>query len=166
MQRFSIRLKYLIEKHLTFVGKDDVIDAKPHGKERHLRLPVSQRCTLVAATPAFASFTSSSRLAVRLRVVSLTNVVWQKSISHLRRKRRPLIYQVPIDGRAAHGQVVRLDLTVVACHGKVLDPSEVRGLGVVRRVAERVFGAGLLFGQSEAGVGVGVTAGRHLELSI
>ena len=43
-----------------------------------------------------------------------------------------------------HGEIVGFDLTIVVTHGEILNPSEVRGDGIVSRVAQRVFEAGLL----------------------
>ena len=64
-----------------------------------------------------------------------------------------------------HGEIVGFDLTIVVTHGEILNPSEVRGDGIVSRVAQRVFEAGLLLGQVESGSSVRVTARGDLELS-
>ena len=45
-----------------------------------------------------------------------------------------------------YGEIVGFDRTVVICRGEVMDPFDISGDGVVCRVAEGVFGAGLLFG--------------------
>ena len=92
--------------------------------------------------------------------VALTIIIRQEFLSHLRRKCRTPIYQALIDGRAVHGKVVCLDFAIIVCHGEVSNPFEVRGVGIISRIAKRIFGAGLLFGYFEPSGGVGVTAGR------
>ena len=41
MQRPVVRFKDLIEKYLTFVGENIIVNPKPYGKQRRLRLPIS-----------------------------------------------------------------------------------------------------------------------------
>ena len=65
-----------------------------------------------------------------------------------------------------HGEVVCLDYTVVVCHGQIVDPSEVRRVWIISRVAKGLIRVRLLFGHIEIGSGVGITTGEELKLSM
>ena len=140
VQRPTVRLKYLIEKYFASVRKDNIIDAKPHRKQRRVRLPSSQRSVLVAVTILhFTSLFPLFLILIAHTAVSLTNIIRQELFPHLRGECGTSVYQVRIDRRAIHGEIVRFDFAVVVRHGEVLDPFKIRGLGVISRVAERVF---------------------------
>ena len=162
MQRPVVRFKDLIEKHLAFVGENNIVNTEPDGKQRRLGLPVGQPPTIITLPLAFKSSTPSSfNFVAPSMTPPLTAIVWQEYLFDLRGQRRTSVYQALIDRRAVHGEVVRLDLTVVGSHGEVLYPPEVGGGGIVSRVAQGVFEAGLLLGEVEPGGGVGVTARKR-----
>ena len=135
MQRPVVRFKDLIEKYLAFVGENIIIDAKPYGKQCRLRLPVSQQSTIVTPSLAFTSSTPSLDFVAPSMIPLTTVIVRQELLSYLGGQCRTSVYQAFIDCGAMHGEVVGLDLTIVISHSEVLNPSEVWGRRVVRRVA-------------------------------